>query len=449
MLESQSDRLALSVFGAARAAVGAHEVRLRSRKSRAVLAYLALNDSGQETRERLVGLLWSESGEEKARANLRQVLHELRSALEQAGYTGLRAERQTLELERGSFAVDLQDVLLSAEHHHAHDLVLDQPRIADTLLQDFEDLDPAFRVWLLAKRQTVQDRLVRNLETGLRDERIDRTERRRLAEALMSLDPTHEEACRLLMRTRAEEGDVGTALKAYAALWHVLEEEYDQEPSAATQQLVSEIKQGLFDAPPAPAATVPAPAARALSPPAQARQTMADVGIGDVVIPAPAPVPPGPTAPTFIRMALQVEPFGINGVSADRAHLVEGFRHHLIACLVRFREWYVTDGPVEPEPDSTRHGVSARYAVGATAYQAGNAINLVLTLRELDGGIFVWSDRFELTLDNWFEAQQRIVRRIAMSLNVQLSTERLMRLAYEPDVSLQVYDKWLRGQALI
>ena len=273
VLESQSDRLALSVFGAARAAVGAHEVRLRSRKSRAVLAYLALNDSGQETRERLVGLLWSESGEEKARANLRQVLHELRSALEQAGYTGLRAERQTLELERGSFAVDLQDVLLSAEHHHAHDLVLDQPRIADTLLQDFEDLDPAFRVWLLAKRQTVQDRLVRNLETGLRDERIDRTERRRLAEALMSLDPTHEEACRLLMRTRAEEGDVGTALKAYAALWHVLEEEYDQEPSAATQQLVSEIKQGLFDAPPVPAATVPAPAARALSPPAQARQT--------------------------------------------------------------------------------------------------------------------------------------------------------------------------------
>src|SRR6185312_11262505 len=449
-LEETTGRLVLSVFGAVRATVGTHEVRIRSRKSRAVLAYLALNDSGQETRERLVGLLWSESEEEKARANLRQVLHELRAALERAGYSGLRAERQTLELDRGTFGVDLHDVLHWAEHHRAHDSVLDQPRIADRLLQDFEDLDPAFRVWLLAKRQTVQDRLVRHLENGLRSEGVERNERLRLAEALISLDPTHEEACRTVMRIRAEEGDVGTALKVYAALWHVLGDEYDQEPSAATQQLVSEIKQGVYDeavpSPPAPApppSRPPAPAA----PPRQADTE--DVGIAQVVIPAPAPVSPSPTVPTFIRMALQVEPFGINGVSGDRAHLVEGFRHHLIACLVRFREWYVTDGPADPGPEPVRQGVSARYAVGATAYQAGNAINLVLTLREMTGGIFVWSDRFELTLDNWFEAQQRIVRRIAMSLNVQLSTERLMRLAYEPDVSLQVYDKWLRGQALI
>jgi hypothetical protein len=37
---------------------------------------------------------------------------------------------------------------------------------------------------------------------------------------------------------------------------------------------------------------------------------------------------------------------------------------------------------------------------------------------------------------------------IASSLNVQLSAERLRRLAGEPDVSLDVYDRWLRGQSL-
>ena len=41
------------------------------------------------------------------------------------------------------------------------------------------------------------------------------------------------------------------------------------------------------------------------------------------------------------------------------------------------------------------------------------------------------------------------MRRIASSLNVQLSAERLIRLAAEPDVSLEVYDRWLRGQAMI
>jgi len=32
---------------------------------------------------------------------------------------------------------------------------------------------------------------------------------------------------------------------------------------------------------------------------------------------------------------------------------------------------------------------------------------------------------------------------------VQLSAERLVRLAGEPDVSLDVYDRWLRGQNLM
>jgi tetratricopeptide (TPR) repeat protein len=45
--------------------------------------------------------------------------------------------------------------------------------------------------------------------------------------------------------------------------------------------------------------------------------------------------------------------------------------------------------------------------------------------------------------------QQRIIRRIATSLNVQLSAERLMRLAGEPDVSLDLHDRWLRGQNLL
>jgi tetratricopeptide (TPR) repeat protein len=54
-----------------------------------------------------------------------------------------------------------------------------------------------------------------------------------------------------------------------------------------------------------------------------------------------------------------------------------------------------------------------------------------------------------LRVENWFETQHRIVRRIASSLNVQLSAERLSQLASQPDVSLEVYDRWLRGQAMI
>jgi len=127
---------------------------------------------------------------------------------------------------------------------------------------------------------------------------------------------------------------------------------------------------------------------------------------------------------------------------------VQGFSLHLAACLVRFREWTVIDRPPAavalPPPDS-----APQYCIETTAYQAGAEINLVMVLRDEATGIYIWSESLRLSLDTWFETQQRIIRRIATSLNVQLSAERLMRLAGEPDVSLDVHDRWLRGQDLL
>jgi hypothetical protein len=116
--------------------------------------------------------------------------------------------------------------------------------------------------------------------------------------------------------------------------------------------------------------------------------------------------------------------------------------------LVRFREWSVIDRPPAAIPLPPLGSVP-QYCIETTAYQAGTEINMVMVLRDEATGIYVWSESLRLGLDNWFETQQRIIRRIATSLNVQLSAERLIRLAGEPDVSLDVHDRWLRGQNLM
>jgi tetratricopeptide (TPR) repeat protein len=146
---------------------------------------------------------------------------------------------------------------------------------------------------------------------------------------------------------------------------------------------------------------------------------------------------------------LLVEPFGMSGVDPDRVHLVEGFRIELIACLTRFREWYVSGTTIDDPDNRAGVPVSSRYAVVTTAYQAGATINVVMVLQERPSQLAIWGERFELRLEQWFEAQQRIVRRMAATLNVQLSTERLVRLSHMPDVSLESYDAWLRGQWVI
>ncbi|XSC48426.1 BTAD domain-containing putative transcriptional regulator [Bradyrhizobium sp. RDT10] len=255
-----------------------------------------------------------------------------------------------------------------------------------------------------------------------------------MAAAIVNLDPTHEYACRYLMRAHAEDGDVAGALRIYKALWDLLDRDYAMEPSSATEELVANIKLGILER---------TPADRAAS---AANDEFAVRMVKGTALQRVAPM--SPSVNTSARTRLVLRPFAMHGVDEDHSHLVQGFSQHLAACLVRFREWSVVDRPPAAVvlPDS---GTASQYCIETTAYQAGAEINIVMVLRDDTSGIYVWSESFRLGLGNWFETQQRIIRRIATSLNVQLSTERLMRLAGEPDVSLELHDRWLRGQNLM
>ena len=60
-------------------------------------------------------------------------------------------------------------VLDSVTAGSPHDLLLDRQRLTDTLMTGYEDIDPSFRIWLLAKRQFFHERFTRGLEGTLRD----------------------------------------------------------------------------------------------------------------------------------------------------------------------------------------------------------------------------------------------------------------------------------------
>ena len=425
-------RLALSLVGRLSLRFDGRPVELRTRKAAAVLGYLALSDTKKESRERLVGLLWSRSDEEKARASLRQVIRELRTALGDAGFDGLIAGRLSVGLDRDRVAVDVDGVLQLAATARVHPLLLDTQRLDEQLLEGMDDLDPSFRVWVLAKRQTIHERLMRDLDAGLAAPGIAPEMRKRIASAIVNLDPTHEQACCQLMQAHAEEGDVAGALRIYKALWDLLDRDYGMEPAKATEELVAQIKLGEFDRPLSERHTAVVRAGRDSGVLLEATQQTLTIA----------------AAGASAKPRLVLQPFAMHGIDADRAHLVQGFSLHLAASLVRFREWSVVDRPpaavVLPNPDAT-----PQYCIETTAYRAGDEINMVMVLKDDSTGIFVWSESFRLSLGNWFETQQRIIRRIASSLNVRLSAERLKRLANEPDVSLEVYDRWLRGQSLM
>jgi DNA-binding SARP family transcriptional activator len=414
-----SGPLSLRLLGDFAAEIGGREVSLTTRKAKALTAYLALSDNTQDTRERLVGLLWSESDEERARASLRQAVHDIKLAFDGAGFAGFRIDKQTLSLGRDQRTCDVEDIVAAAVQGVVHTRLLDSQRLTDALLSGLDNLDPAFQAWLLTKRQLLHDRLSLALERLLPSEG-DSPEASAAALALLNLDPTHEVACRHLIRTRAARGDVGGALKIYKSLWDLLEADYDIEPSEETQALIVQIKQmpSLNQEPEAPT----------LAPPLQDAPREASVSK---------------------RLFISVCAFEASGVPNDMRHLVSGFRHEFVACLARFREWSVRTLPPFWESEPRTSASPSEYIVEGTTYELNGTVRLVVTLRDAATSVCIWSERYSITLGAWFETQERIVRQIALALNIHVSAERLRRLATGSEVPREIHDRWLRGQALL
>ena len=126
--------LRLSLFGRFRAAdaVG-NEISIKSKKARALLAYLALPPGKERSREEVMALLWSERGDEQARSSLRQALSGLRKELGEIANGVLKVTDEWLALDP--------------------DLVAVEPAApSDVLLSGLHISDPAFDEWLRDER---------------------------------------------------------------------------------------------------------------------------------------------------------------------------------------------------------------------------------------------------------------------------------------------------------
>ena len=418
----------MSLIGAFALTSGSGVALVGRRKTQALLAYLALSPAPAESRERLCGLLWSESSQRQAQTSLRQILHGAREVFDELGSADLRIGRSEVWIAKSAIEVDVLSILAEAERGGVHPLLLARTRLADQLLPDLIDVDPAFRSWLLVQREVFKQRLETLLEAALVRART-LSAIKPIATALLNLDPSNEIACRRLMLAYAEQGDVAGALKTYKGLWDLLQEEYDTEPSPQTQQLVARIKVG-----------EPLPAGEAASA-AIDEATTHRPDLGEASQAAES------------HSILLVPEFENGGLPEDRRYLLRGLRQDLVAKLVRFREWTVLDGD-GAGADFTRAAtrcfrVEVVVREGEPAPEGAAGVVLVLTIKALPHGRYVWSETCRLDSERWLEAEQRMVGRIALALNVRLSADRLASAARQPDVSLGTYERWLRGQHLL
>jgi TolB-like protein/DNA-binding SARP family transcriptional activator len=219
-------------------------VEMSGKLRRALLAYIGMQPSLAETRERLASLLWGESPDRQARQNLRQCLLDLRRDFEAVGLDPLIVDRTTIALDPRLIAVDAREFLTLCDSDDLADLEK-AIGLYDGPLLDGLDLDiEAFRDWLSKERARLEPVAVLAFEKYVlrQDGAGNGSQAIRAAERLVGLDPLRESAQRLLIGVLARHSGRSVALAQAATLTAMLRAELDAEPEPETAALIDEIK---------------------------------------------------------------------------------------------------------------------------------------------------------------------------------------------------------------
>jgi DNA-binding SARP family transcriptional activator len=185
-------------------------------------------------RLRVAGVLWPDTPEERANANLRSTLWRHH----QAGFRVVKATAQHLALA-ADIRVDLRELTGLAHRLLAGCLDHDNPDY-ERLSRPGELLADWYEDWVLIERERFRQLRLHALEKlceGL-------TQMRRFGQAVqagmasVTGEPLRESAQRMLIRAYLAEGNRGEAIQQYQAYRRILKSELGLEPTAQMLSLV-------------------------------------------------------------------------------------------------------------------------------------------------------------------------------------------------------------------
>ena len=167
--------------------------------------------------------------------------------------------------------------------------------------------------------------------------------------------------------------------------------------------------------------------------------------------PAPAPVPPSaPALPD--KPSIVVLPFQNMSGDAEQDYFADGMVEEITTALARIRWLFVIARNSAfaykgQAVDVTRVGreLGVRYVLEGSVRRAGERIRITGQLIEAESGAHLWADRFDGTMAEVFELQDRVALAVAGAIEPTLKTAEARRKAAAPTRDLSAYDLWLRA----
>ncbi len=411
------------------------------RKTRALLAILALSAPRSVLRGKLAEMLWSRRPEEQARASLRQEIHRLQEALEPIGGQILAISRDHLALRPGTVWVDVEEVLRASTAKPAALSLLD-----GELLEDLDGVDPSFDAWLAGERERLRDR-ARQLAENMLREKTDPVDIIPAAQQLLAIDKAHEGAWRALMRAYAQRGERGMAIQAFERCRTVLADMLDAQPSEETQRLLNEIRAA------GPVATPirpePRPEPRETRP--EPRPPIREVReVRELRNEQRTPMPRG-------GARVGVLPLQMVGTTEEEAHLSTGLADEITSALARFRWMFLVSSASlarfatgSRDEVAIRRNFSIDFLLDGTIQRTGTRLRIALRLLDLRAGNqMVWARRFDRESDDLLTLQDDVAAEVVAQIDPEILLIEAQRVASRPPQDPTAYDLVLRAIPLI
>lgn len=198
------------------------EVTPRSRKARALLAYLISEAGKKIPKARLSSLLWGDRGDAQARSSLRQALVELRRAL--------NSSHQVIFSDREHIWVSCNEVTEDSA---------DGDSAREDAFEDLDDITPEFDEWLAGERR--RRSAVRIAQLKAKAEYLlangRGAESSVVVDQIQVLDAQDEDALRLGMEAEFQRGRPAGIAKRFDTVAALLKGELGVEPSSDNRQL--------------------------------------------------------------------------------------------------------------------------------------------------------------------------------------------------------------------
>ena len=370
----------------------------RTRKTRAMLAVLAMASPRPVLRVQLASLLWSRREQEQARASLRQSVHELQDALAPDWGHLFIADRHHLSLRGIGLSIDT--VELTDTQAVSMDLL---DKFRERLLEDLDGLDPAFDTWLEEARERFTRRSLAIGESILAAS-SGPLATLEAAEHLLAIHRQHEGAWRALIRSHAELGNPEAAAGCYDRCCGALAESRDgRRPAPETEELIGRIR----------------------------AQAAAGIAASVPAVPETAAVPgPGWPGQRGGRSSLRVRVAPLRTLGEDRADgLAIGLAEEISAGLSRFRWISCVPAMTWREAAETSSGglaypwevPEADLLLDGTIQHGTGRVRIIVRLVDMRaGGEIVWAGRFDREMTDPLALQDELGATIVARIDPEL-----------------------------